>query len=85
MVETLETVTIRFVNMGEKIRMVDTVKRYTCDACLKSTCVTESENVPSWTVKTEIGDLCPNCLSAWETWKTSFVERMRKESGESLI
>ena len=65
--------------------MTDIVKRFTCDACGKSVCVKESDNVPSWTVPTEVGDLCPSCDSAWESWKSSFVERMKKENGESLI
>lgn len=65
--------------------MVDIVKRYTCDACKKSVCCTDGDNVPAWTVHTEVGDLCPNCFSAWETWKHDFIERMRKENGESLL
>lgn len=65
--------------------MIDVVKRYTCDACGKSTCAADNENVPSWTVNTEVGDLCPTCYSAWESWKSSFVERMRKENGGNLV
>lgn len=65
--------------------MVDIVKRYVCDACKKSICVDESSNCPSWTIKTEIGDLCPSCSNAWENYKASFVEKMRKENGESLL
>lgn len=65
--------------------MVDIVKRFVCDACRRQVCVTESENVPSWTTSTEIGDLCPSCTNAWENYKRSFVEKMRKENKESLI
>ncbi len=65
--------------------MTDIVKRYTCDACGESVCVADDKNVPSWTVNTEIGDLCPSCASAWESWKSSFVERMRKENGGNLV
>ena len=67
--------------------MIDIVKRYTCDACNKSVCVDddENENIPAWTVNTEVGDLCPTCYSAWESWKSSFIERMRKENGGSLV
>ena len=65
--------------------MVDVVKRFVCDACKKSVCVQESENVPSWTISTEIGDLCPSCSNAWENYKKSFIEKMRKENGESII
>ena len=65
--------------------MVDIVKRYICDACKRTVCVTESENVPSWTVKSEIGDLCPSCSNAWENYKKSFIERMRLENKENVI
>ena len=65
--------------------MVDIVKRFSCDACKKTVCVTESENVPSWTTSTEIGDLCPTCSNAWENFKKSFVERMRMENKEDLL
>ena len=65
--------------------MVDIVKRYKCDVCRKEVCVTESENVPSWTIETEVGDLCPSCSNAWSEFKKSFVERIRKENKESLI
>lgn len=65
--------------------MIDIVTRYTCDACKKQACVTDSKQCPSWTVSTEVGDLCPTCLSAWESWKSSFIERMRKENKENVI
>ena len=65
--------------------MVDVVKRYICDACKKTTCVAESDNIPSWTTKTEIGDLCPSCSTAWDNYKKSFIEKMRKENGEAII
>ena len=64
--------------------MVDIVKRYVCDACRKEVCVKDSDNVPSWTTSTEIGDLCPSCSNAWENYKKSFVERMRLENKEVL-
>ena len=44
-----------------------------------------SENVPSWTVGTEIGDLCPTCSYAWENYKKSFVEKMRLDNKEALV
>ena len=65
--------------------MVDVVKRFVCDACKRTVCVADSENVPSWTTSTEIGDLCPSCSNAWETYKKSFIEKMRKENGEAII
>jgi len=65
--------------------MVDIVKRYTCDACKKTVCCADGNNIPKWTVETEVGDLCPSCSNAWENYKKSFIERMRKENGESLL
>ena len=64
--------------------MVNIVKRYVCDACLRELCVAESENIPSWTTSTEVGDLCPACSNAWENHKKSFIERMRIESGKEI-
>lgn len=64
--------------------MVDIVKRYICDACGRESCTGESDNIPSWTVKTEIGDLCPSCATAWENMKQSFVEKMRLANGKEI-
>ena len=65
--------------------MIDEVKRYICDACGKQVCVKNSENIPTWTVESEIGDLCPSCSTAWENYKSSFIEKMRKENGKDLV
>ena len=67
--------------------MIQIVTQYQCDACKKSVCMTDTENgnIPSWTVKTEIGDLCPSCSKAWENYKQSFIEKMRIENKEALI
>lgn len=65
--------------------MVDIVKRYKCDVCDKELCVNDSENVPSWIVKSEVGDLCPSCSYAWENLKKDFINRMRKECGKDLL
>ena len=64
--------------------MQDIVRRYICDACFKEECVNEGAVKEDW-VKTEIGDLCPVCARAWDNYKKSFVEKMRKDNGESLI
>lgn len=65
--------------------MIDIVKRYQCDACLKEVCVHESDNIPSWTTSTEIGDLCPACSTAWDSYKASFITNMRKANKEDLV
>ena len=65
--------------------MIQIVTQYQCDACKKSMCMSEENpNVPSWTVKTEIGDLCPSCSKAWENYKQSFIEKMRIDAKEDL-
>ncbi|SFU32932.1 hypothetical protein [Butyrivibrio sp. INlla21] len=65
--------------------MIDTVVRQTCDVCGKHECVANSENVPSWTIPSEVGDLCPSCARAWEEHKADFLIRMRKENGKDLV
>lgn len=57
--------------------MVDIVKRYKCDVCGDEVCVKEDANIPTWTIKTEIGDLCPDCALAWDECKRAFKERMK--------
>lgn len=64
--------------------MISIVTQYKCDACRKSVCVSDSDNVPSWTTKTEVGDLCPSCSRSWENYKQSFIEKMRIENKEDL-
>ena len=64
--------------------MVDMVKRYVCDVCKKQLCVDVEVDAFEWE-KTDIGDLCPACARAWKDYKESFLIKMRKESGESLI
>lgn len=68
---------------GENI-MVGVVKRYICDACKKEVCVEEGTDLPEWS-RTEIGDLCPSCFRAWENYKQTFVDQMRKVNNEKLI
>ena len=65
--------------------MVEEVKKYTCDACGESKDMANSSQVPSWTVKTDVGDLCPKCASAWETWKHDFIECMRVKNGKPVV
>ena len=49
---------------------VDIVRRYICDVCEKSSCVNKDlDESLSWTTKTEVGDLCPDCLKVWEETK----------------
>ena len=64
--------------------MQDIVKRYICDACRREECVSKDSEKEDW-IKTEIGDLCPSCARAWENYKSSFVEQMRKEHGEDVV
>jgi hypothetical protein len=64
--------------------MVGIVKRYVCDACKREECVGETEENTEW-VRTEVGDLCPACSRAWDNFKASFVEQMRKVNKENLV
>jgi hypothetical protein len=64
--------------------MIGIVKRYICDACNRQECVGEHEESSDWT-HTEVGDLCPSCARAWEGYKKSFIDRMRKDNGENLV
>lgn len=59
--------------------MIDIYKRYRCDSCGEEEFVSESENIPGWTISTEVGDLCPECYNAWELHKKKFVEKMREK------
>lgn len=66
--------------------MVDVVRRYICDVCESSFCVdTSADESLAWTVKTEVGDLCPDCERAWEELKESFITRMKKEHRKDLV
>lgn len=66
--------------------MVDIVRRYSCDVCGSNMCVNaEAEDTLSWTTNTEVGDLCPDCLKAWDETKESFITRMKKENGKDLV
>ena len=64
--------------------MIGIVKRYVCDACRCEECVGEDEVKEGWT-KTEEWDLCPSCTRAWQNFKSSFIEQMRKEHREDII
>ena len=64
--------------------MIGLCKRYICDSCKKQECV-DPEGVAEGWVTTEVGDLCPSCARAWDNFKESFIERMRKDNGESLL
>ena len=66
--------------------MVDIVKRYICDICEKTCCVNkDADDSLSWCTPTELGDMCPDCLRAWEENKESFITRMKKENGKDLV
>lgn len=60
--------------------MIDTVLRQTCDVCGGHICVTNDDNVSSWTIPSEVGDLCPSCASAWKEYKERFIKKMRENS-----
>ncbi len=64
--------------------MIGIVKRYVCDACLREVCVGEKEEQSDW-VKTEGWDLCPSCARAWDNYKATFIEQMRKVNKENVI
>ena len=64
--------------------MVTIVKRYVCDSCNKEECVDPESTAKDW-VKVEVGDLCPSCARAWDNYKESFIERMRKDSKKRLV
>lgn len=57
----------------------------TCDICGASKSISSSENVPRWTVPSEVGDLCPSCARSWLEHKQSFIIRMKKENGKDLV
>lgn len=57
--------------------MIDIVKRFKCDVCGDELCVKDDDNIPKWTIQTEVGDLCPDCSKAWDECKRAFIERMR--------
>ena len=65
--------------------MIENVRKYTCDACGKSVDMNEGDNIPKWTEKTDVGDLCPSCANAWETWKKDFITRMRVENHKPVV
>ena len=64
--------------------MVDIVKRYVCDACHKEQCVDKDYVLKDWE-KTCDWDLCPSCARAWDNYKKSFIEQMRKVNGEAVV
>ena len=64
--------------------MIGIVKRYVCDSCKKVVCVDPEAEAEGWT-RTEVGDLCPSCVTAWENYKESFVVQMRKENKQSVM
>ena len=64
--------------------MVGIVKRYICDACHRESCVGQNEENKEW-VKTPDWDLCPSCARAWENYKQSFVDQMRKVNKENVV
>ena len=63
--------------------MISVVKRYICDACGKEFCIDPEHDIEGWT-SSEVGDLCPSCSRAWDNYKESFIERMRKDNGQPL-
>ncbi len=64
--------------------MVDVVKRFSCDACRAVEHSQTDEIIDNWALNTEIGDLCPSCAKAWDTYKKSFIEKMRIDKKENL-
>ena len=65
--------------------MITMAKRYECNACKKVSYTDPDKEIEGWIPGTEVGDLCPACARSWETFKQSFIERMRLESGEVVI
>ena len=68
--------------------MIENGVQVTCDACKRKEFVGENEDrnvkLKDWH-HSEIGDLCPSCDRAWDNYKSSFIEQMRKEHGESVV
>ena len=64
--------------------MVADVKRYECDACKKVDCTDIDKALDNWHLNTEVGDLCPTCARSWESYKKSFIDKMRLDSGAEL-
>ena len=64
--------------------MIQRGTRYICDACRKEFFIQEGGENKEWT-EAEGWDLCPSCSRAWDNFKESFIERMRKDNGESLV
>ena len=64
--------------------MVGVVKRYICTSCGKELCVDVDAEAQDWT-KADDWDLCPSCSRAWDNYKQSFLERMRKDNRADLF
>lgn len=61
-------------------KMVNIKVHYICDLCGDEVCLEDNENVPKWVTKTEVGDLCPACMTVWETTKKTFIKNMKELS-----
>ena len=59
--------------------MVETFKNYICDICSDQVAISDSENIPSWTTKTDVGDLCPKCYSKWVKHVNAFLKENLNE------
>ena len=59
--------------------MVETLKNYICDICHDQVAISDSENIPSWTTKTDIGDLCPTCYGKWIKHVNAFLKENLNE------
>ena len=60
-------------------KMVEIKVHYICDLCGDEVCLEDNENVPKWVTKTEVGDLCPACMTVWEARKKAFIKEFKDE------
>jgi hypothetical protein len=65
--------------------MIKVVKRYECNACKKVETCGPEEILEGWSPDTEVGDLCPSCARSWESYKKSFIDKMRIDNGAELV
>ena len=74
--------------------------KFICDVCSKHYFVETGVHEPSrgieesdvekaenagWKFGTEVGDLCGNCALQWEDWKSTFVQKIRKELKGNVV
>lgn len=68
--------------------MIVSGSKITCDCCRKVVFCDNNDidrEADKWKFGSEIGDLCPTCANQWQDWKSTFVEKIRKETKGSIV